>query len=81
MLFLLVVIVALVMTSRTVMVRQAEQNLAVHLGEAPQLAAAEVVIGVLDLAIVRTYHFTCADRMVVVVDLLSPSATTSCVPK
>ena len=52
---------------------QAEQNLAVHLGETSQLPAAEQVIGVVDGAVVGADHLPGADRVVVAVDPLVPA--------
>jgi len=52
---------------------QAEQNLAVHLGEASQLPTPEQVIGVVDGAVVGADHLPGADWVVVAVDPLVPT--------
>jgi len=52
---------------------QAEQDLAVHLGEASQLPAPEQVIGVVDGAVVGADHLPGADWVVVAVDPFVPS--------
>lgn len=54
---------------------QAEQHLAVHLGEAPRLPAPERIIGVVYGAVVGADHFPGADRVVVAIDLLAPAST------
>lgn len=53
---------------------QAEQNLAVHLGEAPHLPAPEQVVGVANGAVVGADHLPGADGVVVAVDLFVPPA-------
>ena len=51
-------------------VRQAEEELAVHLGEAPQPEPPEQVVGVVDGAVVGADDVPRADRVVVAVDAL-----------
>ena len=51
-------------------VRQAEEDLAVHLGEAPQPEPPEQVVGVVDGAVVGADDVPRADRVVVAVDPL-----------